>query len=246
MKTFREVLIDIEKMAGLELQSIRPGAEITIEKLDWSADRILLKTARGVMKSRPFIEMEGLWKALCLKSAIHVDSELGGSGSSRNQPETILGNLPYIEWFLHARKKHLALMDTSTHAFGQLKKMDSIVAEKLKQSIQSAAKVVGVGVGGVAQVVVVSGDIATHAAAMEEVSGVKGHALRLGIYEFSLPSCRFLLLSSHSVIGDISSGTYLVIKGKPPQQEGKLVDILGHKYICHSSNGLCLLYDTNH
>jgi hypothetical protein len=241
MRKFDDVLGDIEKMVGLDLHSIRTGAEITIEKVDWGIERILIQTATGAKKSRPFIEMENLWRALCLKPAIHVDRELGGSGSSRNQPETILANLPYIEWFKYARKKHLALMDAPTHAFGQLKEMDSIAAEKVKKKIEAVAK--GGGSDEVSQVVVVSGDIIRHATTMEEASGVKGLALKQGIYEFLMPSCRFLLVSTEAITGSVSSGTYLVIKGKPPQQEGKIVDILGHTYICHSDNGLSLLYD---
>lgn len=241
MKKFDAALKDIEKMIGLEIHSIRPGAEIIIKDVNWDEKRIVITNAAGIERSRPFLEIEGLWNALCLKPAIHVDSELGGSGSSRNQPETILANLPYIEWLKYGQKKHLALIDVPSHALGTLKKMDAIIAEKIKQALQSVAE------SGqhheVAQVVVVSGDITTHASIIESVSGVKARALEQGVYEYQLPSSRFLLVSADAPIGDISPGTYLIVDGSPPQQQGKLVQISGCKFISHNANGLCLLYN---
>lgn len=122
MKTFDEVLKDIEiNLVGLKLPSIRPGAEITIVKLDRMDESIHLTTSKGQPKKRPFKELEKLWRALCDNPAIHVDSVLKGSGSSRNQPETILANLPYVEWFKHSGKKHLAIQSTNSHKFGTLK-----------------------------------------------------------------------------------------------------------------------------
>jgi hypothetical protein len=240
MKKFNDVLEDIEKLVGLKLQSIREGAEITIEEMDWNAKRILLKASDGVRRSRPFTEMERLWKALCKQSSIHVDSELGGSGSSRNQPETILANLPYIEWFRYLRKKHLTLMGSPSHAFGTLKRMDDIAAEEMKQSIQTAA--ISSKDGGVAQMIVVSGDLGRHAETLEQVTGIKGQAVHQGVYEFSLPACRFLLVSDYAVTGNIPLGTYLVIEGNPPQQTTKSVEIAGQRYAFHAAKGLCLLY----
>ena len=240
MKKFSDVLKDIEKLTGLKLQSIREGAEITIEELDWDSKRILLKTSSDVLRSRPFAEMEQLWNVLCKQPAIHVDSELKGSGSSRNQPETILANLPYVEWFRHLRKKNLALMSSNSHALGTLKRMDAIAAEEMKQSIQTTA--VSTRGDGAALVIVVSGDPSGHAETMEEVTGIKASAVQQGVYEFSLPACRFLLVSNHAVKGNIGLGTYLVIEGNPPQQATKSVEIANQKYVLQATRGLCLLY----
>ena len=41
------------------------------------------KVASGKKKSRPFTEIEILWEALCLEKIVHVDTALGGSGTSR-------------------------------------------------------------------------------------------------------------------------------------------------------------------
>lgn len=98
--TFDEVINDIGKMVGLELESIKPGANIKLNGIDRTAKRIELITSAGKIKTRPFSELEKIWNKLCSSPAAHVDSVLGGSGSSRNQPETVMANLPYIEWFL--------------------------------------------------------------------------------------------------------------------------------------------------
>lgn len=61
---------------------------------------------------------------MCSLPAAHVDSVLGGSGSSRSQPETILANLPYVEWLTVAGKKNIAYVGDDTHEKGTLHKMD--------------------------------------------------------------------------------------------------------------------------
>lgn len=60
-----------------------------------------------------------------------MDTVLGGSGSSRNQPETILANLPYIEYTYIDRKKHLVLRDEPTHVIGTLKEVSLIEASRI-------------------------------------------------------------------------------------------------------------------
>jgi hypothetical protein len=240
MKKFIDVLKDIEKLAGLKLKSIRLGAEITIEELDWETKSIFLTTAKGKRVSRNFPEMERLWESLCKKHAIHVDSELGGSGSSRNQPETILANLPYVEWFKHLKKKHLTLVSKVSHSLGSLKKMDDIAVEEMVQTLNDLeTKSKG---GDVSQVVVISGDLISHSEALEQASGVKGQSLQQGVYEFWLPACRLLLVSDQSVTGTISPGTYLVIKGSAPQNVTSKVKIAGKKYIIQTTEGMFLLY----
>ncbi len=240
MKKFKDALKDIEKLAGLQLQSIRPGAEIMIEEIDWTSERISLKTSQGRLRSRPFSEMEQLWAALHKKTAIHVDSELAGSGSSRNQPETILAHLPYIEWFMYSRKKHLAFMHMPSHALGTLKRMDDIAAEEMRRKLLAAETAMRG--AGIARIIVVSSDLANHANMLEQMTGSKGQALQQGAYEFVLPSSRLLLVTENAVAGSIPKGTYLVIEGSPPLQGTKNVEIAGQKYKLMATMGLCLLY----
>ena len=79
-------------------RDIRPGSNITIIDIDDEHNNIILRTSQGAMKSRPIGELDRIWTELNRTPAVHVDEVLNGSGSSRNQPETILANLPYIEW----------------------------------------------------------------------------------------------------------------------------------------------------
>jgi len=122
--TFDDVIQDIEKLVGLELQSIRPGASLTILNVDREHSNLLIKTSKGQTKSRPFGELETIWDELNRSPAVHVEGVLHGSGTSRNQPETIFANLPYIEWLRINNKKHIAFVGNVTHAYGTLKQMD--------------------------------------------------------------------------------------------------------------------------
>jgi hypothetical protein len=122
---------DVKKLIGLRLHSIRPGAEITIISVDEDMDNLTLRTASGQMKSRPLRELREIWKQLQVSPVVHVDEVLHGSGTSRNQPETILANLPYIEWLKVNGKKNIAFVGKETHPYGTIQMMDAIAADKL-------------------------------------------------------------------------------------------------------------------
>ena len=123
---FNELLNDIAKLEGLNLQSIRPGANITIEKVDLKQGKIIVINSSGKIFSRSIIEFQRIWKELLSEPAVRVEEVLRGSGSSRNQPETIFANLPYIEWLKITNKKHIAFVQKATHPYGTLKEMDDI------------------------------------------------------------------------------------------------------------------------
>ncbi len=125
--TFNDVLAVWTGLKGRTLSSIRKGAELRIVDVDHAHQRIIVEGASG-MRSRSFAELERVWLALKQRRTVHVDSVLGGSGSSRNQPETLFANLPFVEWLLVDRKKHLMLQDTNTHAPGTLLEVDTIAA----------------------------------------------------------------------------------------------------------------------
>jgi hypothetical protein len=241
----REVLKDVEKLQGIELKSIKRGAEIVVEKLDWEASRIVIRTVSGTLRSRPFSEIEKLWEALCTKPAIHVDSELGGSGTSRNQPETLLGNLPYIEWFRNNRRKHLAYVKRSSHDYGTLKCMDDLNADKYRLDLNSVAENKST-YSKITQIVIVSSEIKDHSDVIEDATGVKGKALQPGIYEFSTSSLMLLLVSVEATSNSIEPGTYIVMSTYPPTRLGsKAVQIGEKRYTLQTSNGLCVLFDTD-
>lgn len=120
---FNTLIDDIERLSGKELQSIVKGSEIVVDSVDRDAESILLHTVSGRSGRRSFAEIKRLWNALKKREAVHVDSALGGSGSSRNQPETILANLPYVEWLKLDGKKHVVYVGDNTHESGSLKEM---------------------------------------------------------------------------------------------------------------------------
>ncbi|MFZ5768779.1 MAG: hypothetical protein ACOY3F_08830 [Bacillota bacterium] len=123
---FGQVIADMKKLRGVRLGSIRPGAEITILEVDEAEGRVVVETKSGEKRSRSLQEIRRVWSELCTKPAVHVDAALKGSGSSRNQPETILANLPYVEWFRYNNKKHITLVGRATHPLGTLKEMDPV------------------------------------------------------------------------------------------------------------------------
>jgi hypothetical protein len=241
IKSSKELFKDISKLEGLKLSSIRVGAEITIIQIDWENQRIILETAIGKRRSRPFLEMERLWSSLCSKPCIHVDSELGGSGTSRNQPETILANLPYVEWFKISNKKHLSLVDAPSHHFGTLKQMDAVKAEALK-SKNELTLLNASGSAELTQTIAISGDIGAHSKMIEKATGIKPNALEMGTYSFQLPSCQLILVSVNAVGGKLPQGIYLVLKGNPISLTNDKVEICGVEYKFCDTDGLCLLF----
>lgn len=129
--SIEEVLRDISTMVDIKLGSIRPGADITLTNVDFDGLKLELETSSGAKRSRPFSEIEAIIRFLNSEKVAHVDTVLGGSGSSRNQPETILANLPYIEYTYIDRKKHLVLRDEPTHVIGTLKEVSLIEASRI-------------------------------------------------------------------------------------------------------------------
>jgi len=129
--SIEEVLQDISTMIDIKLGSIRPGADLTITNIDFDGMKIELETSSGTRRNRPFSEIETIIRFLNFEKVAHVDTVLGGSGSSRNQPETILANLPYIEYTYIDRKKHLVLRDEPTHELGTLKEVGQIEASRI-------------------------------------------------------------------------------------------------------------------
>ncbi|MGO4548295.1 hypothetical protein AB4Z29_26250 [Paenibacillus sp. 2TAB23] len=204
--TFNEVINDIEKMVGLEIESIKPGANITLTGIDRAAKRVELITSSGKEKTRPFSELEKIWVKLCSSPAVHVDSVLGGSGSSRNQPETVMANLPYIEWFFMDGKKHLALIKEPTHDYGTLLKMDEVTAIEIKDKLNNLDNTA-------CEVVVITDDIKVSAGAYEKISGVPVSPVSPGVYEQYMDKVRFIFVSKSSVKETINSGTYVITRG---------------------------------
>lgn len=133
--TFEEMLDEVESLQGLPLKSLGRGASISIVAVNRAEARVELMVEKSnVVVSRSFKELKGVWAALASRPYIHVDSVLLGSGSSRNQPETILANLPFVEFFFVERRKHICLVPTRSHLPGTTKQMDPIKARELIQA----------------------------------------------------------------------------------------------------------------
>jgi hypothetical protein len=220
---FSDVLSDIEKLKNKKLPSIRKGAEITIEEVDRTNDRLLLTTVGGKKRSRPLSEIRTLWERLCASAALHVDSALGGSGSSRNQPETILANLPYIEWLSYEGKKHLTLMGRDTHVLGTLRQMDGEEAERVKKRLRE-----GIGTTSLSTIIVVASDVKEAAANLENITGLKVESIESGVYKRDHSGSRIFIVAQSSLQSLVEPGTYAVISGTSIPQNSRPIRLGGH------------------
>ena len=206
--TFGEVFEIVKMLVGKELESINPGANITITDLNTEEDCYYVKTQKGKKVRRTINELREIWEALCHEKAIHVDSVLHGSGSSRNQPETIFANLPQVEWLKHKKKKYIALVHKETHMRGTLRKMDPIKTQEVSRSLEREAFK--------HLVIVVSEDLVKEARFFEEILGVSQKTLEMGLYQFSCREGALVWITTKEKIGGfLKPGIYPVISAPP-------------------------------
>ncbi|WP_224961192.1 hypothetical protein [Geomonas subterranea] len=218
---FTDVVADIKRLVGLELQSIKKGAEIIIDDVDSSS--IKVSTKGGDVRSRSLSELEKVWKALISSPAVHVDSVLGGSGSSRNQPETIFANLPYVEFLYLDGKKHLALVRPS-HEPGTLKLASQSTIEVINHKFSKLA------LKGATSLIVVTADLKAVAESMEDITGARATWEEEGIYLINNPQVRALLVDSALLGANIYPGTYPVVKGNLPKHGAVRCQLLERIY----------------
>ena len=124
-KTLQDVLNDIQdKLIGKELHGISGTASaFRISEIDNEKKYIVLDV-QGKRKTWSFERMERVWKEMYYRPAANVEIVFGGSGSSRNQVETIFANLGYVEWLYVNERKNIAYVGEDTHEYGTLKHMD--------------------------------------------------------------------------------------------------------------------------
>jgi Protein of unknown function DUF262 len=117
---FEDILTDIEKLVGLTLNSINPATPgVVLIKFDRAKKNYLLQIEGSPKQfTRTVKELADIWNHLVQQGYVNVDQALFGGGSSRNQPETIFANLPYIQHFKYNNKKHLLLRMQATHEPG--------------------------------------------------------------------------------------------------------------------------------
>lgn len=216
-----DVITDIKKLIGLELQSIRPGAKLTIQEVDDAKGYLTLKTAQGQYRTRPISELQTIWDELIRTSVVHVEGVLHGSGTSRNQPETILANLPYIEWLKINNKKHIAFVGKGTHAYGTLKRMDPMAAATLKEKPAVYTN------GNRVQMVIVLPKLQNAISQLQSNIIGKIVAVEPGIYSFVGNGIKVLFIANGKC--ELLPGCYPVLKATPNSALPK-VDICDENY----------------
>ena len=230
--TFNDVLNDIRKLVGLELQSIRPGAAITILEVDEERACLLIRTTQGQTKSRPIGELETIWNEMNNLPAVHVEGVLHGSGTSRNQPETILANLPYVEWLRINNKKHISFVGKPTHPFGTLKQMDSISAAEISRKSDGALN------SNKTKTVVVSQNVSDTIGTLQKALTGKVVAIEKGIYSFESTTLEILIIASY--LTDLPIGSYTVL---PPCTiySKRVIDLCDEAYFVINTDEVQLL-----
>jgi MoxR-like ATPase len=129
----QQVVPELLKLKGKVIDSPKPSGR-KLKLLDVSADGSVTaeQTSDEVRSHIPRSQLEDLWLALLRDPSIHVESELGGGGSRRHQPETVLANLPVVEYLKKDNKTHIAYVGKPTHAAGTVKAMSAQDAAKVK------------------------------------------------------------------------------------------------------------------
>ena len=201
---FDTVINDLKLLVGQKIESIRPGADIVVVDVNTEQERVTVVTASGKKQSRPFNELHFIWQKLHERAAVHVDEALHGSGTSRNQPETLMANLPYIEWFKFNNKKHIALVGNNTHSLGTKKQMNELSAEALREKLRgnNFDDLVAV---------IITDDLAKITRLYESMTGIEAILLCPGAYIFKQPSKSLMITSVEHTDNKIPIGTYTVI-----------------------------------
>lgn len=222
--TFDELIGDIKKLEGLKLQSIKPGAELILKQVDMEKNRIILVAASGAERSRPFTEIQLIWDSLQSAVAIHVDEILHGSGTSRNQPETIFANLPYIEWFKYKNKKHISYIGKETHLIATLKEMNSMkrieIQTKMENQYAQSRN----------HIVIVTKEIGDIVKYCEKICGVSAVAIQNGIYAIANTNISFNVVLYGALPFNLPIGTYVTIDQPADFVVNQQVDIGGNLF----------------
>ena len=235
MKTFEDVIEDVRKLEGLELKSINPGSNIVILEVDLFRKSVVIKTSKGQTKTRPFSEIQRIWNEMLSAPAVHVDSILRGSGSSRNQPETILANLPYVEYLKINGKKHIAYVERDTHPYGILREMDGEEADAVRARMDGCDD-------SAIQSIVVSEDAKSVIESLQSACPGTTSALEYGVYVFRTMTAEHLVIASGVV--NLEEGTYIVLSspnGVLPTSVSRRLSIRSRNYVLLEGNGLKLL-----
>ena len=230
---FEELLQDIEKLVGLQLPSVRPGAEIIIEKVDIDLGRIIVRNSSGKVFNRSISEIQRIWEGLISEPAVRVEEVLRGSGSSRNQPETIFANLPYVEWLKVNNKKHITLVGKPTHPYGTIKEMDAIAASKIRDllSVPESNELM---------TIIATNNLYKSSSIISTMAGSVPVPLNDGTYLFSKSGKSIALIDANK--NKIPEGTYGVVFGSQESGVSYSVKINGNKYGIIRNGSVCVFF----
>ncbi|EEH8406341.1 DUF262 domain-containing protein, partial [Salmonella enterica] len=138
MLNFEQVLNDIENLLfGKQLQPINPATPpLCIISIDRENGKYKV-SSNSETKTRSLSELEAIFANLNIRGFCNVEQVLYGSSSSRNQPETIFANLPYIQNFKYEKKKHLLLRSHNVHDAATLSEVQGSEFRVLRKKIDN-------------------------------------------------------------------------------------------------------------
>jgi hypothetical protein len=232
MASFDLIIKDIQSLKGRRLKSIKPGADVILIDVDLKGKRLILLSSSGVSRSRPFSEIESIVKALNSDGIVHVDTVLAGSGSSRNQPETILANLPYIDFTFIDRKKHLVIRDEPSHQIGILNELDLLEARRIVDRFKSRQRILPT------QIIVTS-KLREATSALTALGGDL-KALSPVLYSISVQN-RLIWIVSPSALNCSAEGAYALILGTPSTNAKAVGTLFGNRLFEEPNSYTCVL-----
>ncbi|EBN3334017.1 hypothetical protein L420_01697 [Enterobacter hormaechei subsp. hoffmannii UCICRE 9] len=138
MLNFEQVLNDIENLLfGKQLQPINPSTPpLCILSIERENGKYKV-SSNSETKTRSLSELEAIFANLNIRGFCNVEQVLYGSSSSRNQPETIFANLPYIQHFKYEKKKHLLLRSHNVHDAATLSEVQGSEFRVLRKKIDN-------------------------------------------------------------------------------------------------------------
>ncbi|MDU9367222.1 DUF262 domain-containing protein [Klebsiella sp. 141203] len=138
MLNFEQVLNDIENLLfGKQLQPINPATPpLCILSIERENGKYKV-SSNSETKTRSLSELEAIYANLNIRGFCNVEQVLYGSSSSRNQPETIFANLPYIQHFKYEKKKHLLLRSHNVHDAATLSEVQGSEFRVLRKKIDN-------------------------------------------------------------------------------------------------------------
>lgn len=230
-----EIVTLLELLEGRQLESIRPGSGVYVRSVEAVSGVVRITDASGRQRTRSVRELGRLWDLLRRQDYVHVDSALGGSGSSRNQPETILANLPAVEWLMVHGRKCLAMVGAPSHPAGTVRRMDDVSAALLIESHREPISEV-----------LVTADVAGVSAVLDSEYGTP-QAVEPGVYRYSTQAGDLLLVREGASGTTLEPGSYSVLCGHEPLptarrvrlggQVFKHLELGGVQFLCRSSDG---------